>query len=106
MTVYQCDKGHQFVHAAIVTKHRDVLNQHSSQEWDETEIHVCPEPTCQSIHYSEVLQPEPTPLEDMLQVPFEQVKEYLAKGYIELDRKDHVYAKGLVMIKCKEPQKP
>ena len=64
------------------------------------ETQVCP--YCQSKDFEESVEPEKVeeqPLEDMLQVPFEQVKEYITKGYVELDRKDHVYAKGLVMVK-------
>lgn len=64
--------------------------------------YVCP--FCKSKNYDELTEkPQENPaLEDMQQVPFEQVKDYLAKGYHELDRKDHVFSKGLVMIKLRE----
>jgi hypothetical protein len=65
------------------------------------EVSVCP--YCRSREFNELVESETpaAPLEDILQVPFEQVKDYLAKGYVELNRTSAVYAKGVIMIKTK-----
>ena len=34
-------------------------------------------------------------------VEFKDVTAFIARGYVELDRKDHVFAKGIVMLKTK-----
>ncbi len=65
------------------------------------EIQVCP--YCQSKDFTEYTDPVATTdaLEDMQLVEFSQVPTYIAKGYVELDRKDHVFAKGIIMLKTK-----
>lgn len=67
--------------------------------FDTIELHVCP--YCNSPNISEAKTNETPhqPIEDLTFVEFSKVKDYLKEGYIELDRKDHIYAKGLVMIK-------
>jgi len=69
---------------------------------DSVEISVCP--YCFSPDIAEapqVEQPKQT-MEDMVFVEFANVKAYIKDGYVELDRKDHVFSKGLIMIKEKE----
>ena len=75
---------------------------------ESTEHYVCPFCGSKNIDETEIQVPVPVvqqPIEDILKVPFEQVRDYIEKGYVELDRKDHVYANGLVMVKLKEEPK-
>ena len=98
---YQCLRGHVFLYPAKYV-------------WDDPKnnsntIETCCCPVCAftdnliEVHIEELIEPETpaAPLEDMLQVPFENVKDYLARGYVELNRTSAVYAKGVIMIKTK-----
>ena len=112
MTVYQCDKGHQFTHAATISasvsteKLQDQMPQNLIGNFPaDIEYHCCPQ--CQSIVYFEVLQPEP----QTEKVHIYEVKEsgpqpvldaLLAEGYRIVYRTQKQYN----LEKCKEPQKP
>ena len=65
------------------------------------ETFVCP--FCYSRDFAEYVEPEVASdlLEDMKLVEFQDVVAFVAKGYVELDRDDHVFAKGVVMLKTK-----
>lgn len=107
---YQCQNPEckkTFTHPAKMTDYNlitkgNVPDKDFSIPSSMIEAYGCP--FCKKLEFSEFIElsPAEASLEDMLQVPFEQVKEYIAKGYVELDRKDHVYAKGIVMLKTKE----
>jgi hypothetical protein len=65
------------------------------------ETDVCP--FCQSKTFTEYVEPvvDVDVLEDMQLVEWAMVSTFIAKGYVELDRKDHVFAKGVIMLKTK-----
>jgi hypothetical protein len=103
---FKCDSGHLFHYPA-----KQILNQYSESQAignlfpalliESNEFSVCP--FCQSKTFTEYVEPVivADALEDMQLVEFKDVAAYIVKGYVELDRKDHVYAKGLVMLKTK-----
>lgn len=105
VTQFECDKGHVFIHVA---KHIHFLEPKEIEKDEDTTVTVADSierdvcPFCFSPFVKESL--ELKPLEDMLHVEYANVKEYLAKGYVQLDEKDHVYAKGLIMYKRAEPK--
>jgi hypothetical protein len=107
MAKYQCGKCKKvFQYTAKQThflepKDIQIDEDTSVKAGDTLESAVCP--YCHSLDFSEFVEPVVVAdvLEDMLAVPFEQVKEYLTKGYKELNRTSAVYAKGVVMLKTK-----
>jgi hypothetical protein len=117
MTLFQCEKCKKtFIHPAKLTRTITTIkikvdipddstsniqmNPKASTNIDALETSVCP--FCQSTAYTEAPEPTPDNLEDILQVPFEQVKEYLGKGYVELNRTSAVFSKGIIMLKTQE----
>ena len=104
-----------FFYAATLTQNvlasddrvKSVASTEEITVFDTVELKVCP--FCHSSNLTEVLLQEivkTADLEDMIFVEFSAVKDCITKGYVELDRKDHVYAKGLVMIKLKTESAP
>jgi hypothetical protein len=101
-----CDSGHKFHYPAKLTINNryDLYDALGSKLYNVPEIletDVCP--FCQSKTFTEYVEPvvDVDVLEDMQLVEWDLVSTFIAKGYVELDRKDHVFAKGVIMLKTK-----
>jgi hypothetical protein len=91
---FQCDSEHKFHYPSKLT----II---TGEQYDSLESSVCP--FCQSKTFTEYVEPVEVDsvLEDMQLVEWDLVSTFIAKGYVELDRKDHVFAKGVIMLKTK-----
>jgi hypothetical protein len=105
---FKCDSGHLFHYPAKrlkrmgnMKKIQQALEAGKTAVAEEVEVSVCP--FCLSKTFTEYVEPVTVAdaLEDMQLVEFTNVKAMVSQGYVELDRKDHVYAKGLIMLKTK-----
>jgi hypothetical protein len=105
-----CDSGHKFHYPAkfILTQTTDSIPEsdpgirmEAKGASNQRETYHCP--FCESQRFTEYVEPVVVAdvLEDMQLVEFAMVPAFILKGYVELDRKDHVFAKGVIMLKTK-----
>jgi hypothetical protein len=97
---FQCDSEHKFHYPSKLTIMINSLKI-TGEQYDSLESSVCP--FCQSKTFTEYVEPVEVDsvLEDMQLVEWDLVSTFITKGYVELDRKDHVFAKGVIMLKTK-----
>ena len=96
MPKYLCVKNHIFSHPAKTRKPIEGQLSHGVRDMIETyafiETYVCPE--CQSIHFTEYVEPEAT-ITSVKSVDLAQVDDYLQQGYVVRE----LYAKTATLVK-------
>ena len=107
MTMYQCDKGHTFLHSAKMTKAHKINAIDAQHPFPEqsVEYYVCPICITQgreTLTYSEFVESEPQVeavyVYDLTSGPQTELAGLLAQGYVIKNR----YAKQYVLEKCKQ----